>query len=886
MLNLRTLPLLLLIGCPAAEPSVDAGPAIDAGFDAGPVDAGRNTIGPNPCGCTGLQTCDPTFLDCIEPEECELDEDCRGDRICVRGGCYDCWGDEMAACVGGQLCSGDGECQSAGRCTEDYDCIDGLSCSEEGLCGPPAPCDQDELEPNNHPLQARRIGGVRRGLWTCAEGDWYTVRQRKAGIAVLLRGASGPIEPANMPILTIFDGDGRRALATGALIDAQVRAELLGSPVNEDLLLHIMAPEPLRYDLSIQHSDSICPELDAEPNHAPDQALLVSPGMELRGSLCPRSGDEEDLDFYRLEASAGQHIGYMVEQGGGGPVELSLRDEAGNLIGDPVAMNAPLSRGLLAAAPADGPVYAALRGSAAAYRLRLGLFPEAGDCEDDASEPDDQAEFATPISNGSTEGVLCPGSIDHFSFDAAGDDGLHLVVEQAQSAGVAWVLQTPGGNRHALAYRDGRFRLDRPRLGETGRYLLIGSASINRDSYRVDLELVPGGACQPDAYDPADNDRAEANELRHGQSTGIYTACDDADWFRVELPAGHGQLRVRRFTSSATPMSMELFEADADLPLASTTLTAQMGALDVDIEQAGTYFIRILGDRHETLRYQIMAVGAPPSNDSCANPEAIRLNPEQNIELTGTTAGANHHRQGACGGGNAGDVQYFVQVPAGGGLVRFELQSQPDEQGRRHNHILSLARQCLDETEILCDDNGLGSYHDRLEVDLEAGIYVLTVDNSSSFDAGGPFQLLASVSQPEDRLPYVTASDGCGVDIATIPMPEGERGTVQFRSSMEGLSDSAEGSCGFSFESRDAFFAFELSAPASVRAQIPNAGRSVLYLRPAACTLPVDLACNLAWRGDQDLNMGRLAAGRYVLIYDRMTDMDGPFTISLTLSDP
>jgi hypothetical protein len=109
---------------------------------------------------------------------------------------------------------------------------------------------------------------------------------------------------------------------------------------------------------------------------------------------------------------------------------------------------------------------------------------------------------------------------------------------------------------------------------------------------------------------------------------------------------------------------------------------------------------------------------------------------------------------------------------------------------------------------------------------------------------------------------------------------------VTIASTTEGLSDAARGSCGFNIEGRDAFFAFELSAPARVQARIPYAGRSSVYLRAAACTLPVDLACSFSWRGNQDMALGTLPAGRYVLVYDRMSTLDGPFTLSLTLSDP
>ena len=47
----------------------------------------------------------------------------------------------------------------------------------------------------------------------------------------------------------------------------------------------------------------------------------------------------------------------------------------------------------------------------------------------------------------------------------------------------------------------------------------------------------------------------------------------------------------------------------------------------------------------------------------------------------GTTEGAHHNAESACGGSRAGDVQYFVQVPEGGGIVRFELETRRMSKG-------------------------------------------------------------------------------------------------------------------------------------------------------------------------------------------------------------
>jgi hypothetical protein len=865
----------------------DAGP-VDAGVaDAGVSDTGRNTIGQNPCGCTGLQSCEPEFLDCIEPEDCEEDEDCRGSRICVRGGCYDCWGDELAACVGGQLCSDDGACQSRARCRDEFDCIDGLACSAEGRCSAPEPCDADTLEPNDRPEEARRVAGVRKGLWSCMIGDWYKVRLRKRAVKVLLRGANGPLEPANLPIISIFDGAARRALAVGGFEAGQMVAALLGEPIGDDILVHIVSPEPLRYDLAIKHSDDFCPVIDAEPNNAPDLALDTILGSEFVGSLCPVGDDEEDFDVYRLPLRDQQRVGFMIEQGGAERIHLGLLDAAGTVIGDEIAVSGRQGRGLMAVIP-DGvrEVFVRLRGAGSAYRLRLGLFDQPPGCSDDEREPDDSEDFAQPIGSEAIAGVLCPGTLDHMTFNAQAEDGLHLRVVEAGANAAQWRLRTPTGQLLALSRSGDVLVLDRERMGRSGRYILIASGGSERSTYEVQVTLVAGGACTGDNRDPGDDRRDQATPLRRHQASGIFNACDDPDWFTIELPAGPGRVRLRRFGRVEAPVTVELFAPGAELPVAAATILANEGFLDFEVDAAATYDLRILGNAHQTGRYQLLVLGPPPTNNTCASPIAIRLDRDGGQLFQGTTRAAHDNAESSCGGGRAADVFYFVQVPDGGGVVTFELESLADDEGPRADHILSLARLCGEASEIACTDDNIAPYQDRLVLDLDAGIYTLIVDTASSFAAGSSFRLTASIGAVADRWPFVAAADGCGAGIPSIPLPPGERGTVTIRSTTEGLSDSARGSCGFSTESRDAFFAFDLSAPARVHVNVPYAGRSILYIRPAACNLPVDLACRMSWRGDQSLAVGTLPTGRYVIIYDRMNAADGPFSLILTLSDP
>ena len=80
-------------------------------------------------------------------------------------------------------------------------------------------------------------------------------------------------------MVTIYDGAARRPLAVGAQ-RARVIAALLGEPIGQDVLVHVLSPEGLRYDLSIKHLNDFCPVIDAEPNNTSSMALPVLLGAE------------------------------------------------------------------------------------------------------------------------------------------------------------------------------------------------------------------------------------------------------------------------------------------------------------------------------------------------------------------------------------------------------------------------------------------------------------------------------------------------------------------------------------------------------------------------------------------------------------------------------
>ena len=885
--------LLLVVACPQApvEP-----PAEDAGelpFDGGSpvVDAGPEA--PNPCGCPETQSCAVEFLDCEEPEVCEDDGDCIGERICVQGSCYDCWGGERAACTGNQRCSREGECHEPAVCRADEDCFEGLRCVE-GLCEGPDPCDHDGLEPNNLPEFARRVAGVRKGLWACHQPDWYKIRVRAKAVTVKMRltweQEMDPPVPDMPPAVDMrfYSADGRpMAAEVNEREDGILHATVFGAPEGEDLMLLVTGPMgPVRYDLAIEQRNDFCPTVDTEPNQSIELATMIPYGQPVEGSLCALPGEAEDRDVYAVSLLPGQRVGFVVENRGGSVVEVAMVNAAGRVLGAPVAVATRQGRGLLPVLTAEqigasGVAWVRLRGVGAVYSITFALFQIPANCEDDGDEPDDQPAFSVAL-DGVREGVLCPGSPDYSEINLQARDGVKAEVVSVDGSAAGWRLTGPNGQNWPFQASPDGFVLNLEHAPMAGAYQIVGLPGAEVSAYRLRAEAVPGGLCLPDGRDPGDDTVDGANRLAENSSTAFQNACADDDWFLIPSELGRqGRLRIRRFSNQERNIFMDLFVPDDPNPVASGVSRGSYGDLEFVGAADGDHHLRIRGAADQTLRYQLQLLGPPPANDLCANPQAIRnLVPGEEQVFTGTTAGAHDNTQSRCGGVQAGDVQYLVRVPEGGGVLRFALEPSPGA-----NLMLSLATHCGGE-ELYCDNDGGAGINDLLEADLDGGIYALSVDTRSSFAVGGDFTLRVNMTGPETRAPFVHGADGCTGTLPVIPMPENELGLSIIRSSFEGLGDASSGSCGFNLAGADGFFRLSLQQARRVRLEVPSSGRMAIYVRLADCRLPVDMACQMTWSGGAILNVGVLPAGDYTVVVDSLEDRGDPFRLFTTLSEP
>jgi hypothetical protein len=89
--------------------------------------------------CLGLQTCDERNGTCVEPDACEVNQDCLADRLCLDGLCVD--GCSSTGCTGRLACDDTTQlCVEATPCDGVDGCFEGRLCVQ-GTCSDPCTMD-------------------------------------------------------------------------------------------------------------------------------------------------------------------------------------------------------------------------------------------------------------------------------------------------------------------------------------------------------------------------------------------------------------------------------------------------------------------------------------------------------------------------------------------------------------------------------------------------------------------------------------------------------------------------------------------------------------------------------------------------------------------------
>lgn len=149
--------------------------------------------------------------------------------------------------------------------------------------------------------------------------------------------------------------------------------------------------------------------------------------------------------------------------------------------------------------------------------------------DNDANEPNNTLETATPIEPGKTvDGVLFSGDADYFAITTTKPYQYIVVDEQTADTGVnVWGRDAAGKGLQSV----GNSTRDVFRTAEAGTYYLYLTVSGVRASYSFTVTL-----CDNDANEPNDT-KEQATPLHSGESKEFTLADPDVDYFKVTTTA-------------------------------------------------------------------------------------------------------------------------------------------------------------------------------------------------------------------------------------------------------------------------------------------------------------------------------------------------------------
>lgn len=225
-----------------------------------------------------------------------------------------------------------------------------------------------------------------------------------------------------------------------------------------------------------------------------------------------------------------------------------------------------------------------------------------GTCTDDSREPDDSTGTATPYSSRITDGQICAGDSDYFSFSVGRGERVIVSAEFATldgdldlelSDGAGTIVDTSAGvtDTERVEYCNAD--------ASTTLYARVFGYGGDENSYTLDAAVMPdsAGCCMDDRFEDDDTRMTARSVTFSGGSPDMAafdgTVCSgDDDWIAIPM-TGPGRIEADLvFVHADGDIDMALFDPSG-VRLASGASVTDDEALGVDVSSAGTYALRV-----------------------------------------------------------------------------------------------------------------------------------------------------------------------------------------------------------------------------------------------------------------------------------------------------
>jgi hypothetical protein len=343
----------------------------------------------------------------------------------------------------------------------------------------------------------------------------------------------------------------------------------------------------------------------------------------------------------------------------------------------------------------------------------------------------------------------------------------------------------------------------------------------------------------------------------------------DAAW-QLQLSSRSRVRLVERSSEVAPVLHVRRACADAQSEVACGESGAQAGEAAVTgIFEPGHYMV--FADAHErggAGQYTLRLETSSPSGDGVAADgcgDAVRLPSGDSGTIEGDTFAARDDVAGSCGGTNAADVVYHLDVPR-----RAHFSASLD--GEEGTHLLTLWRRCGDRSsEIAC-----GRTVDEV---LGPGSYYVGIDGAAP-DALGRFTLQWALheigGQPNACAGASSLADGRTLDGNTTGAPDNFDTTCGARPNVTGRPSGGP----------DRVYSLVLHRRSTIRLQVKAATFDAAIALRKACSdsgagSPAEIACEADADAGRRTTLERtLEAGTYWVVVDGASSKDqGPFTL-------
>jgi hypothetical protein len=596
-----------------------------------------------------------------------VEEKCRPGERCINGHCVQCETDNdcgpgtvcntaTGTCVSGTSCESDADCArfpgrrcalatrqcTVPQCTLDSQCTSSdrrMRCNMDTFqCYmPPAVCVETD-EPNDTPGDATPLtpnttgGGSHGTSILCRGGIDYLSFPVEAGkrVDVLVTMTPGSSGEAYGVALALYGPEGGDAVASATFSYSGATRRLGANvAVSGTALLRLVGngtqENQWTYTVDVTLTEPLLCETEAgEPNNSLAQAQnSVIATQPFTRALCSST----DEDYHLYHAGAAKRVAFTIDYEDDRSLDVDLLSVTGTSLDAPWSSSSPIVAQTTTPAgaadlvirvrqysyydPSDDPLI---------YTITV-TEEDLPTCSDQAYEPNNTRETATPITPGTVSAVACDGNDDDwFSFTLAQQSPVRLTLTFPQGMDMDMRLYSATSMVNSAAGGANPEVINETTVAAGTYWVHVDPYSDGTTYYPAPytLALVAPGFCTDDVLDnaPGNDTVATATGLRDSVDGTLNYVEDlricrgDEDWFRL-VALGH-----ERITAVVTGLSSSVVTVYASTGTGpvekgrsrnvtlATDQAAEYVSVPVDVA-AGLFYVKVAGGTNTEGNYRL-----------------------------------------------------------------------------------------------------------------------------------------------------------------------------------------------------------------------------------------------------------------------------------------